>query len=100
MKMVPASVRCIPLMRTSFTTKGSKALALNATMVAMVRSAYLNQRIVSAIKQPGDIVIKRESHEHEQYSHADLLTHLHGLCRHRTSLSNFNNIIHQMPPIQ
>src|SRR5476649_1386004 len=54
----------------------------------------------SASEQAIEVVVEREEGEPEEQRHAEALPYFHRPFRHRTSLHDFGEIIHQVTPIQ
>ena len=103
-KTVPASVRCTPSTRMSLTTKGAMASARFAPSAsASASSAAPARRADSAnvaLEQSGEVIEKRQRHQHRQHGHADALTDLEGTVGDGTTLDDLGEIIQQMPTVQ
>src|SRR5512143_1221304 len=104
-KTVPASVRCTPSTRMSLMTNGSIA----KTELAASNRARKASRIArasdargrfkdSAREQAIDVVVEREERESEQERETETLSDFHRALRDGTSLHDFGEIIHQVPP--
>src|SRR5689334_22443921 len=111
-KTVPASVRCTPSTLMSLIVNGSIA---NAGAARATRQAANSGRArasapprdargcfksSSAGEQAVDVVVEREEGESQEESEAQALPDLHRPFRDRSSLHDFGEIIHQVPPIQ
>src|SRR5438128_786311 len=79
----------------------AKAGNAMASAVARTRRSQGKLRIEdSAREQAVDVVVEREEGQAEKQREPETLSDLHGPFRDGTSLHNFGEIIHQVPPIQ
>src|SRR5512144_1662919 len=88
----------------SLTTKGSKAWTEKgrspAAKAATSARSTPRRRAPPRSEQPGEVIEKRQRHQHRQHRDADALADLEGAIGNGTTLQQFDEIIQQMPPIQ
>src|SRR5512135_1468448 len=98
-------MRARPSIRMSPTVKSADSVWARTAGTASKAgrtAAYLNRIFVTAVsaEQPGQVVVERKTHQHEQQQDADLLADRLGALGERAALDEFRQLVDHLAAVE